>query len=103
MKCVAGLALATPFPQLLQYFFPPLFPPPDFTSEEVGEEGLELLGDDFFDPAVDVRGEEVFESLPPLLIDPAGDGVPLLVEVFRLSALTTPLLVVFMLCLLVYI
>ena len=98
------MALAAPFPQLLQYFFPPPLPPPDFVSEEVGEDGLELLGDDFFDPAVDVRGEEVFESLPPLLIDPAGDGVPLLMEVFRFrSALPTPLLVLFMLCLLVYI
>ena len=95
-----------PFPpQLLQYFFPPL-PAPfnaivDFDIAE-GEDGLELFGVDvvdFFDPWEDVRGDAFFDALPPFLIDPAGDGVPLVVLFSAVVA--TLLLVAFVFYLLV--
>ena len=42
-----------------------------------GEDGLELVGVDFFDVWEEVKGEGFLDALPPFLIDPAGDGVPL--------------------------
>ena len=51
----------------------------DFDIDE-GEDGFELVGEDvvdFFDPWDEVRGEAFLDALPPLLMDPAGDDVPL--------------------------
>ena len=53
----------------------------DFDIAE-GEDGLELVGEevvDFFDPWEAIKGDAFLDALPPLLIDPAGDGVPLVV------------------------
>ena len=44
-----------------------------------GEDGLELVGVDFFDAWEEVKGDGFLDALPPFLIDPAGDGVPLVV------------------------
>ena len=44
-----------------------------------GEDGLELVGVDFFDAWEEVKGEGFLDALPPFLIDTAGDGVPLVV------------------------
>ena len=91
----------------MQYLFPTGFPfevIPDFV-EDVGEDGLELFGDearDFLDPFKEIRGEEFLEDLPPFFIDPAGDGVVPFEA--RFSPGVTPLLLVlFVLYLLVYI
>ena len=44
-----------------------------------GEDGLELVGVDFFDAWEEVKGDGFLDALPPFLIDPAGDGVPFVV------------------------
>ena len=56
-----------------------------------GEDGLELVGVDFFDAWEEVKGDGFLDALPPFLIDPAGDGVPLGV---LLSAEVFPLVLV---------
>ena len=65
----------------------------DFDIDD-GEDGLELVGEDvvdFLDPWDEAKGEAFLDALPPFLIDPAGDGVPLVV---LFSAVVATLLLV---------